>query len=1032
MSLQANEAIEQVLNALNPEQRAAAEALEGPVQVIAGPGTGKTQILAARIANILSKTDAQPNNILCLTYTEAGVVAMRKRLISVIGPTAHQVEIHTFHSLCNQIIQDFPHKFGASGLSPLDDIEKEQIMKKVCEGIPSDSPLYNTYDPYMYQRDLVTMFTKFKEENVDYQKVKNMGEVEIASMKNDSNYTYQKSGKGYKKGDFKEKLFNKDKARIEKVIEASRLLGIYEKLKREQQRYDYLDMILWVLKAFNQDEQLLATYQEQFQYVLVDEFQDTNASQFEILELLMSHWPSPNIFSVGDDDQSIFAFQGANVKNMQLFASRFSEGLQKFVLKTNYRSTPAILNLAKTSIVHNQLRLSNLDAEVNKDLEAHKAEQPHIPELRAFKNALHEAHWIAHKIETLSKEGVALSDIGVLYSKHRLVEPLRAILDSKKIAYQLKLTAEVFDSTAVKFLYQTLQYIHQELQKPFSADHELFMLLHAPYFGLDSLALAEKVYQLSKKKEKNRFMRYAFQQEHPDFFNQAPIGNAMRKLESWVLFGAQNSPLALLNKVLLESNILKLYEQPGSNYEDINALETFFRFVQSRNERNGKYTLQNCLYELELMEISGSMQVQQSIQAENGVNLMSAHGSKGLEFKHVFILGCNANPWEKQRSTAKIDLKYLFPELVKEDHEEIRRLFYVALTRAEDYLYLSYCNENDSGKEQSESVLVTELRKGDVLKVVKEEMEVEGLASAALAQITKAPVASIQRRDEELIAKALENYVLSASHVNSYLSCPVAFYYEKVLRVPGAKPEAIVVGNAVHGALEVALSQFKNTGSLPSTEVVLKAAESYLLDNKIHFSQENFDNRLEYTKGYLADYYENRKPLWSSWKNIHVEKPLRAFYQDIPLKGFMDVAIEDADHYIQVIDFKTGNPSKAKSKLKPPDWDHTGDNIDKKYGGDYWRQMMFYYMLVDYSSQNNWKVKSAAVSYLEKDKLTQKIADDFVVEASKEERNFMGSLVKEVYQKIMNHEFSEGCGHTNKNDFSNRYCMWCDYEENGW
>lgn len=1026
------EDIDKLLDGLNPEQKKAANTIEGPVQVIAGPGTGKTQILATRIANILSKTDAQPNNILCLTYTEAGVVAMRKRLISVIGPTAHQVEIHTFHSLCNQVIQDFPHKFGATKLSPLDDIEKEQVMKKVCESIPSESPLYNSFDPYTYQYDLQNMFGEFKKENLSYARVKRIGETELAALKNDEKYIYGRSGKGYKKGDFNEKKYLKDAARIQKVMEAARLLDVYQDLLESKQRYDYQDMILWVLEAFTKDADLLAVYQEQFLYVLVDEFQDTNAAQFGILELLMAHWESPNIFSVGDDDQSIFAFQGANVKNMQSFGSKFSAGLNKYVLQTNYRSTPEILELAKTSIGNNTMRLSNLDEAIDKNLQAYKPSKNNQPQLRAFKNALQEAHWIADKIEDLTQSGVDAKNIGVIYTKHKLVEPLRAILESKEIDFELRLTASVFDSSAVKFLYQALGYIARELQKPFSADHELFMLLHAPCFGLDSLALAEKYYGISRKKEKNKFMRYAFQQEQPDFFNQAPIGNAMRSIENWVQFAAQNSPLVLLNKILLESNLLKLYEKPGDNYEDINALETFFRFVQSRNEKNTKYDLSICLYELDILQQNGGLKVQQSIQSDNGVNLMSAHGSKGLEFEHVFVLGCNANQWEKKRNTAKIQLKYLFPELGVEDDEEVRRLFYVALTRAEDHLYLSYCNESESGKEQSESVLISEIRQSEALQEVGESLQKEGLAGASLAQIIKLPVVPIQKRDEDLIKRALENYVLSASHLNSYISCPIAFYYEKVLRVPGSKPEAVVAGNAVHGALEMALNQFNRTGALPNAEQVTQFAETYLTDNKIHFSAENFKNKVAYTKSYLNDYYQSRQPLWSLWQNIHVEKPVRAFYQDVPLKGFMDVALLDADNYVRFIDFKTGNPKNALGKLKPPQWDYTGDDLKKKYGGDYWRQMLFYYILVDYSTQNNWKVKTAAVSCIEKEKESGRILDDFVLEATREERDFIGKLIKDVYGKIMNHEFQVGCGNTNSKDKFSHYCMWCDYEQNGW
>ena len=158
--------IEEILKKLNPEQFAAAEALEGPVQVIAGPGTGKTQILASRIANILTKTDTDSWQILCLTFTEAGVVAMRKRLLQIIGPAAHQIQIHTFHSLCNQIIQENQNYFGSYRLAPIDDIETEAVMISICEQIRADSPLFNSYDIYTYKNALLSAFLTFKKENL--------------------------------------------------------------------------------------------------------------------------------------------------------------------------------------------------------------------------------------------------------------------------------------------------------------------------------------------------------------------------------------------------------------------------------------------------------------------------------------------------------------------------------------------------------------------------------------------------------------------------------------------------------------------------------------------------------------------------------------------------------------------------------------------------------------------------------------------------------------------------------------------------
>ncbi|MCC6817871.1 MAG: UvrD-helicase domain-containing protein, partial [Bacteroidia bacterium] len=269
-----------LLSKLNEKQREAVEQIEGPVMVVAGPGTGKTQILAARIANILVKTDTNPGQILCLTYTDAGVVAMRERLIQFIGPAAYRVHIHTFHSLCNDIIQFNSSYFGYKNLQPAGELEVYEILREILNEIPNDHPLKRFKgDVYLDADDLRYLFDVLKKENFNLNEIKSAADKYLEDKKDNGDFIYKVNGKNFKKGDIKVKDLKEEELRIEKFKAAVDLSLEFSKKMEERKLYDFSDMILWVLKAFNDDKDFLLNYQERFLYFLVDEFQDTNGSQ---------------------------------------------------------------------------------------------------------------------------------------------------------------------------------------------------------------------------------------------------------------------------------------------------------------------------------------------------------------------------------------------------------------------------------------------------------------------------------------------------------------------------------------------------------------------------------------------------------------------------------------------------------------------------------------------------------------------------------------------------------------------------------
>jgi DNA helicase-2/ATP-dependent DNA helicase PcrA len=406
--------LELAISNLNPQQKLAVETLEGPVLVIAGPGTGKTQMLTLRIANILQSRDVAPQNILCLTYSEAGVAAMKKRLSSFIGAAAYNVKIHTFHSFCNEVIGTFPEKFiKVKELNRLDDLTRVKIIKQIIDELPEKENGYKIrpfYEKYKYQGSLLDSFKTLKMEGIfpdDFVTLTQEIYTEIEANPRLNKKTGKPTSDWYK-----------ELESAQKNTEVATVYKRYVEKLEEEGLYDYEDMILFVIKAFREDDALLSHYQEKFLYMLVDEYQDTNGSQNMIIKLLGSFDKSPNIFAVGDDDQAIYRFQGANVQNLLDFTTMF-ENVKPISVAINYRSTQLILDAASNVIKKNVNRLSNHIKELNKDLKAGVQSDSYPIELYEFDNSDMETAWVVKKIKELLQKGVNPSEIAVMFRNNK-------------------------------------------------------------------------------------------------------------------------------------------------------------------------------------------------------------------------------------------------------------------------------------------------------------------------------------------------------------------------------------------------------------------------------------------------------------------------------------------------------------------------------------------------------------------------------------------------------------------------------------
>ena len=565
--------------------------------VVAGPGTGKTQILAVRILNILLKTDARPQDILCITYTDAGATAMRKRLHKFLGAEAYRVNIYTFHGLCSEIIRENEDFFNRSDMQPLSDLERIMVTKEIYDELPNDHKLKNfrPHSPYMLN-SLSSLFSFMKREGLDSKTIAKLAKNAIEELPLREEFVYKRNGKGYQKGDLKTGEINKEKQAIEKLVLAAECFNTYVEKLLKMNRFDFEDMILWVNKLFSENAEILSEYQERFLYVLADEFQDTSGAQKKVLMHLVSYWDSPNIFVVGDEDQSIYKFQGANIKNIVDYREKFSSNLTEVILHDNYRSTQSILNLAGEFIKRNSERLGEKGENNNGILQAKGSEVSQLklaPVVTEYYNQYHEIVDVGNRVINLIKKGVSPEEIAVIYKEHKQSDDLVKYLLHKKIPVNVKKTVNVLDENLVVQILNILEYVSSESQLPFSGEHHLFQLLHYEFFEIDTLEIAKLSYSVSRsRKHWREYLHNLVANEKRDLFSdtdQNAMLRVFRDTEHWIEGSFNNTLPQLVEKITNNSGILShILESPDKQFL-LQVLHTFFDFVKDENAKKTQY-----------------------------------------------------------------------------------------------------------------------------------------------------------------------------------------------------------------------------------------------------------------------------------------------------------------------------------------------------------------------------------------------------------------------------------------------------------
>lgn len=1018
-------------NKLNEQQRQAVDAIYGPVMVIAGPGTGKTEVLSVRIANLLrSEAQVQPNEILCLTYTDEATNAMRRRLVQIIGTAAHRINICTFHAFCNNVIQNNSDYFSLRALQPITDLERTELLYEILEQLEPGHVLRKLSGNIYYDAGrLNRLFDMMKRENLRPEDIAKAIDDYIEDLPNREEFVYKRNGKNYKKGDLKQSLIDEETRKLTMTRAAAELLDVYTAKMKSKGRYDFNDMIIWVLEAFKNNEALLLSYQERYQFILVDEFQDTNGAQSELLNMLTAFWEDPNVFVVGDDDQSIYEFQGARIKNIIDFYRKYKNTLNVVVLPQNYRSSQAILDKAMATIENNEERLIKqlTDIQLDKNIVASNerfkdGKDTVAPVIKVYNNLLQEEADIVMQIEHLQKQGIPLNHVAVLYAQHKQADNIIALLERKGIPYSVKKPVNVLDLPLVQQIVNILYYLDEERKQPFSAEARLFEILHAPYYEIAPTDIAALSLHMSINKGKDKttwriLLNNFLLAESLNLKSSKAILRLGTNLDNWLQQQTILPLPLLLEKIIYESGIVAyLLKRKKQDVWDIQVLNTFFEFVKETHARNARITIEELLRMIERMQDEGiAIPIQRVVQNENGVCFYTAHGAKGNEFEYVFLIGCTKNYWEEKRSGGS---EYRLPDTITNTLDDpdktyktevARRLFYVALTRAKKHLHLSYAVSDNNGKPLENSIFIDEISLPE--ERVNQSVLTEDVLQHIAWALQPVPDVRIALANRQWIEHVLQQFTMSYTTLSKYLRCPLTFYYENILKVPFLKSDALAFGSAVHYALERMFKVMKdNNGVFPPLEDVIQYFNAELYRQQESFTPIQYERRKEQGVQALTEYYNAY--LGSFATNVEIELRIARYMLDgVPVTGMIDKLEIDGDN-CTVVDYKTGDPDKSSSQYT------AAPNDKEPLGGDYWRQMVFYKLLLENNPEKHRNVVRGLFDYIQKGTTNQNFKRIEIPFIEQYEQTVRQQL-KNSYSSIMNHEFDKGCG---KED-----CQWCNF-----
>ncbi len=875
----------QILEGLTPDQAAAVTHGEGPLLIVAGAGTGKTTVITRRIAYLVAAKRARPSEILALTFTDKAAEEMEARVDILVPYGFADMWISTFHAFGDRVLRDEGLALGLNtDFRVLTRPEQVVFLREHLFELPLQRfrPLG---DPTKHLQALVALFSRAKDEAV-------MPEEYLAFAARLADRTREAPG---------------DAALREEVQIQQELASCYREYQRllgERGLVDFGDQVLLCLRLFREHPVILEKYRRRFQYILVDEFQDTNHTQWELVKLLAGQEGSVTV--VGDDDQSIYKFRGAAISNILGFTVAYPQA-HRIVLRENFRSSQAILDAAYRLIRHNDPDRLEVREQIDKRLQA-RAPDGFPPRHLHHDTASSEADAVARLIAARVEAGVwAYRDVAILVRANRDADPFLRAMNLQGIPWRFSGNQGLYARPEVRLLLAFLRVV---------ADPEdtvsLYFLAGSELYEMDDWQLARCA---GAARQSNRSLRWVFENLDSlaelgdlDLTARATAERLVKDLREYVGQSRERSTGEVLYQFLMRSGLIKRLTAAGSPADDarVGNIARFFEIVHRFAEVSDRDRVSQFIQHLDLLVEGGDDPA--AIEADEDadtINVLTVHKAKGLEFPVVFLVGLVADrfPSRSRREPLALPDELLHDVLASGDYhlQEERRLFYVGLTRAKHELYLT--NARDYGGVRAKKVSRFVL---EALDLPPSE-PIPYKASALEAIRRHAPLVEEAANALRVIP---EHEILPLSHyqVDDYLTCPLKYKYIHVLRVPIREHHSVVYGKALHEAISFYLRRkLAQAQSGPSqgggvTEAEILEVFEGAWQSVGFLSREHEDLRLEQGRAVLRRFVaeEEQRGLVPT----AVERPFTFLLGTNKVVGRFD-RVDERDGRVAIIDYKS-------------------------------------------------------------------------------------------------------------------------------
>ena len=1012
----------------NEKQMECIKTLNGTVMVLAGPGTGKTYTIIQRIKYMIEQ-EINPASILCLTYSEAAANEMKGRIVKEIGAVGAAVTVNTYHAFCNEVIKQYPNQFELmDGVTLIDDITKQSLMSEVLDEIKPNAWRTKWGNYHYFIPEHLKNIDEIKSSRVtkdEYFEVLNTHSQWQGKM-NDFMVEYQeREQKGKLVKTFLEKV-EAHQLKMDKATESWAIYELYDRKLKENNYIDFNDMITLVLQTFERNEELLSKVASQFEYFLVDEYQDTNYSQNNIVFYLAEGAKTENIFVVGDDDQIIYEFQGAKRDTLKKFLLKYPQ-TKVICLKENNRSCQNILDFSYDVISQDETRLEfdsnftqyNIDKKlIAKNEEINKKNNK--IQFHSFAEFKQENNFIIEEIENIinsdrcpinTKTGEKdLSKIAILARENVQLAEFAKLLEAKNIQYQIKVSKSIFEINSSILVYSYLKALYNN--KIFS-DKLYGLLLSEPFsFDLDDFKFLMQKNLLNH----NDFITNIREQLELEkdsaetvFKNKDKVVNFLETFDFLKKVVSSKNIVDVIREAISRTGILPYYLNCEINRsENIEAIRRIADEAQSCFARNRSISLYEFLKHIDFaFEKEIPLTIKKEEYTQNAIQLVTLHGSKGREFEYVFMPNLISRKWEGKRVSSTMSLP-----IVKDKEEldidiamksEQLRLLFVGITRAKHTLYMSFSNSIDGNPQELTSHLAEAIKNENIVQAfvhdINNEMyELEIVKSLMTSQF------DYKTAFLDEIKARLNEFVISSSSLNTYLNCPRDFFYSEILKIPVFNDDSADAnyGSAIHKSLEMATKYAKENNRYPTKDQIISYFETAMAGKYF----QNAEEREQYIS-------RGRKSLEAYFPQF-IQTPIDRIYatelnlHHIPfgeymLRGFVDRIERNSDGTFEFYDYKTGS-AKPKKEISE--------------GGKYERylnQLRFYKFMFELLYKDA-KVVRAGLIYIEDS------SKNFVLELCEEDNKIIEEKVKSVYENI--HKMKFDCP-----EKSEKTCKYCKYPQ---